>query len=77
LHPGVVTGKISAAVCGCGQTLRQSGEILAQLSAQPVDRSGAIGHAIGAPSGEDAQLRSKLGKPLRFADLLPPHPPGT
>ena len=34
----------------------QGGEVLQQLGAQPVDRSGAIGHQIGTPGGQDAQL---------------------
>ena len=34
----------------------QGREVLQQLGAQPVDRSGAIGHQIGAPGGQDAQL---------------------
>ena len=34
----------------------QRREVFQQLSAQPVDRPGAVGHQIGAPGRKDAQL---------------------
>jgi hypothetical protein len=42
------------------------------LSEQPVDGPGAIGHQIGAPSGEDAQLHDAHHRTATAADHAHP-----